>query len=109
MTVHERLFESARGHHEHGETRSLGLSAKASVGSLAGTLSRPEGDPARTEDDKALTFATKADARTWLALINSQISLGLWEPPAVVTARCRVETAAEIRSSLRVSCRAERP
>lgn len=36
----------------------------------------PDGEmyPARTEDDKALTFVTKTDARKWLASMHSKIS-----------------------------------
>lgn len=57
----------------------------------------PDGETytARTEDDKALTFVTKTDARKWLASMHSKISLGLWEPPEVIAERRRAETAAE--------------
>lgn len=46
----------------------------------------PDGETytARTEDDKSLTFLTKTDARRWLAAVHTKISLGQWEPPAVV-------------------------
>ncbi|GAT74050.1 integrase [Microbacterium sp. HM58-2] len=50
---------------------------------------------ARTDDDKALTFMTKTDARVWLASVHTQISHGTWEPPAVVAARLRVAAEAE--------------
>ena len=62
----------------------------------------PDGEmyPARTEDDKALTFVTKTDARKWLASMHSKISLGLWEPPEVIAERRRAETAAEQSRSM---------
>jgi len=62
----------------------------------------PDGEmyPARTEDDKALTFVTKTDARKWLASMHSKISLGLWEPPEVTAERRRAETAAEQSRSM---------
>lgn len=53
----------------------------------------PDGETytARTEDDKSLTFLTKTDARRWLAAVHTKISLGQWEPPAVVAARNRAD------------------
>ncbi|MBP2436894.1 hypothetical protein JOF34_001480 [Microbacterium amylolyticum] len=63
----------------------------------------PDGEmyTARTDDDKALTFVSKTDARKWLSSMHSKISLGLWEPPAVVAKRRRAEIAGS--SQLRVS------
>lgn len=57
----------------------------------------PDGETytARTEGDKALTFLTKTDARTWLAAVHTKISLGQWKPPAAVAAQNRTEAAAE--------------
>ena len=53
----------------------------------------PDGETytARTDDDKSLTFLTKTDARRWLAAVQTRISLGQWEPPAVVAARNRAD------------------
>lgn len=53
----------------------------------------PDGETytARTEDDRSLTFLTKTDARRWLAAVHTKISLGQWEPPAVVAARNRAD------------------
>ncbi|QAY68802.1 tyrosine-type recombinase/integrase [Xylanimonas protaetiae] len=51
--------------------------------------------PARTEDDQALTFQTKSDARGWLARVQVTIADGRWEPPAAAAARRRAERAAE--------------
>ncbi|WP_346923296.1 hypothetical protein [Rothia sp. (in: high G+C Gram-positive bacteria)] len=53
----------------------------------------PDGETytARTEDDKSLTFLTKRDARRWLAAVHTKISLGQWEPPAVVAVRNRAD------------------
>lgn len=47
----------------------------------------PDGETytARTDDDKSFTL-TKTDARRWLAAVHTRISLGQWEPPAVVAA-----------------------
>jgi len=57
----------------------------------------PDGEvyTARTEDDKALTFVTKTDARKWLASMHSKISLGLWERPEVIAERRRAERSRE--------------
>lgn len=55
---------------------------------------------ARTEGDKALTFHTKTDARTWLAAVHTKISLGQWNPPAAVAARNRAEAATEKARSM---------
>ncbi|MGN7861281.1 hypothetical protein ACTJI8_11910, partial [Microbacterium sp. 22303] len=62
----------------------------------------PDGEiyTARTDDDKALTFVTKTDARTWLAAAHTKISLGQWKPPAVVAAQNRAEAAAEKARSM---------
>ncbi|WP_243073735.1 site-specific integrase [Microbacterium sp. SS28] len=63
----------------------------------------PNGEtyPARTEDDKPLTFLTKTDARTWLASMHSTIARGEWEPPSAGAARRRAEAAAEKARSIR--------
>lgn len=50
---------------------------------------------ARTEDDKALTFLTKTDARTWLAGVHTKIAHGEWAAPAELAARRRAEIAAD--------------
>ncbi|MFT8636408.1 MAG: site-specific integrase [Pseudoclavibacter sp.] len=70
---------------------------KLSSGRWQARYPGPDGEvyTARTEDDQALTFHTKTDARTWLAAVHAKIALGEWEPPAVVVARCRVEEEAE--------------
>ncbi|MDQ0728751.1 site-specific integrase [Microbacterium sp. W4I20] len=62
----------------------------------------PDGETytARTEGDKALTFLTKTDARTWLAAVHTKISLGQWNPPAAVAARNRAEAATEKARSM---------
>ncbi|MGB3373908.1 MAG: tyrosine-type recombinase/integrase [Microbacterium sp.] len=62
----------------------------------------PDGEmyTARTDDDKALTFLTKTDARTWLAAVHTKISRGLWEPTAVTAGRRRAESAAEKARSM---------
>lgn len=62
----------------------------------------PDGETytARTEDDKSLTFLTKTDARRWLAAVHTKISLGQWEPPAVVAARHRADTEQEKARSM---------
>ena len=62
----------------------------------------PDGQmyPARTEDDKPLTFLTKTDARTWLAGMHTKIAREDWEPPAVVAARRRAEAEAEKAQAL---------
>lgn len=62
----------------------------------------PDGDTytARTDDDKALTFLTKTDARVWLAAVHTKISMGQWEPPAQKAARQRAEVEAEKARSL---------
>lgn len=62
----------------------------------------PDGETytARTEGDKALTFLTKTDARTWLAAVHTKISLGQWKLPAAVAAQNRAEAAAEKARSM---------
>lgn len=57
----------------------------------------PDGEThtARTEDDKALTFQTKTDARTWLSSVHTKIALGTWEIPEVQATRRRAEAEAE--------------
>lgn len=57
----------------------------------------PDGEThtARTEDDKALTFQTKTDARTWLSSVHTKIALGTWEIPEVMATRRRAEAEAE--------------
>jgi integrase len=55
---------------------------------------------ARTEDDKALTFLTKTDARTWLAGVHTKIARQEWESPSVLSARRRTEAAAEKTRSI---------
>lgn len=62
----------------------------------------PDGETytARTEDDKPLTFLTKADARTWLAAMHTRIAQGEWTPPSTVAARRRAEAAAENARSI---------
>jgi integrase len=50
---------------------------------------------ARTEDDKPLTFQTKADARAWLARMHTTIAQGAWVAPAVLAQRRRAEAIAE--------------
>ena len=62
----------------------------------------PDGETytARTEDDKSLTFLTKTDARRWLAAVHTKISLGQWEPPAVVAARVRADAEQEQARSM---------
>lgn len=57
----------------------------------------PDGQmyPARTEDDKPLTFLTKTDARTWLAGMHTKIAREDWEPPAIAAARRRAEIEAK--------------
>lgn len=64
--------------------------------------SGPDGETytARTDDDKALTFLTKTDARTWLAAVHTKISLGQWNPPAAVAAQNRADAAAERARSM---------
>ncbi|WP_244666972.1 hypothetical protein [Myceligenerans indicum] len=60
----------------------------------------PDGEtyPARTEDDKPLTFLTKTDARAWLNRMHETIASGRWEPPAEAVRRRRAEAeAAAIR------------
>ncbi|SNS52456.1 Phage integrase family protein [Micrococcales bacterium KH10] len=64
--------------------------------------------PARTEDNKALTFLTKTDARTWLASVQTKIALGQWEPPAKVAARRRAEAQADEARSIGFATYAER-
>ncbi len=51
--------------------------------------------PARTEDDKPLTFQTKTDARTWLAAMHTTIARGEWEAPSVAADRRRAQKAAD--------------
>jgi integrase len=62
----------------------------------------PDGETytARTDDDKALTFLTKTDARTWLAGVHTTIARGEWTPPSTVAARRRAEAAAEKARSI---------
>lgn len=62
----------------------------------------PDGETytARTDDDKSLTFLTKTDARRWLAAVHTKISLGQWEPPAVVAARNRADAEQEKARSM---------
>ncbi len=62
----------------------------------------PDGEtyPARTEDEKPLTFLTKTDARTWLAGMHTTIARGEWTPPSTVAARRRAEAAAEKARSI---------
>lgn len=62
----------------------------------------PDGEvyTARTEDDKALTFVTKTDARRWLAAVKTKISLGQWEPPAATAARRHADAEAESARSM---------
>ncbi|QPS33594.1 tyrosine-type recombinase/integrase [Brevibacterium casei] len=70
----------------------------------------PDGEmyPARTEDDKPLTFLTKTDARTWLAGVHTKIARGEWEPPSIVAARRRAEAEAEEARSIGFAEYAER-
>lgn len=56
--------------------------------------------PARTDDDKSLTFLTKTDARTWLASVQTKIALGQWMPPAQLAARRREEVKADEARSI---------
>lgn len=62
----------------------------------------PDGQmyPARTEDDRPLTFLTKTDARTWLAGMHTKIAREDWEPPAAVAARRRAEAEAQKAQAL---------
>ncbi len=64
--------------------------------------------PARTEDDKSLTFLTKTDARTWLASVQTKIALGQWVPPAQLAARRREEAKADEARSIGFSEYSER-
>lgn len=63
---------------------------------------------ARTEDDKSLTFLTKADARSWLTGMHARISRGEWEPPAAVPKRRRADTAADEARSIGFTTDAKR-
>lgn len=50
--------------------------------------------PARTDDDKALTFQTNTDARTWLSSVHTKTALGRWEIPEVLVTHRRAEAEA---------------
>lgn len=63
---------------------------------------------ARTEDDKPLTFITKADARAWLASAHSAIARGEWEAPRVRASRRQAEVAAEKARSVDFATYADR-
>lgn len=62
----------------------------------------------RTEDDRALTFATKTEARAWLAGTRTKIVRGDWEPPAALAARRRAEARAAHAVSIGFAEYAER-
>lgn len=63
---------------------------------------------ARTEDDQALTFQTKTDARAWLARVQVSIAEGGWEAPAAAAERRRLEEAAEAARNIGFRDYAER-
>ncbi|SNU01057.1 Phage integrase family protein [Ruaniaceae bacterium KH17] len=63
---------------------------------------------ARTEDDRALTFFTKTDARVWLAAVHTKIARQEWEPPRVVAARRRAEAEEQADLAMGFSEYAER-
>jgi hypothetical protein len=50
---------------------------------------------ARTQDDSALTFQSKMDARAWLAATHTAIVRGEWEAPSVGAERRRAQKAAD--------------
>lgn len=70
----------------------------------------PDGEihTARTDDDRALTFETKADARTWLSGVHRKIALGTWESPQAMAARLRAEAEAEAARTIGFTEYAER-
>nr|BFF08120.1 hypothetical protein GCM10023233_30890 [Brevibacterium otitidis] len=63
---------------------------------------------ARTDDDRALTFETKTDARTWLSGVHRKIALGTWESPQAMAARLRAEAEAEAARTIGFTEYAER-
>jgi integrase len=76
---------------------SWGSLRKLPSGRFQARYPAPDGKtyPARTEDDKPLTFTTKTDAREWLSSMHTKIARGQWEPPAATAKRRRAEAAAD--------------
>lgn len=70
----------------------------------------PDGEihTVRTDDDRALAFETKTDARTWLSGVHRKIALGTWESPQAMAARLWAEAEAEAARTIGFAEYAER-